>query len=169
MCIAQNLQASCPCRYSIDDGSDVSRSGTAHENAERTANPSQEREKSLSVAMFRSRSQSLESREGSALPESEGLLPKVDVPCSHIYNCALYNFCCLSYQLSIYLSIAWTNVPLREGLVAPDMPSFTGSTSFSRLRVTLASRTRAVGSHSDLAQVLGEYCLASWRCNFPDK
>ena len=111
--------------------------------------------------MFRSRSQSLESREGSALPESEELLPKEDGPCSHICSYALCNFCCLCYQPSIWVNIARTNVPLRKSLVAPDVPSFTGSASFSRFRMTLSSRTGAVGSHSDLAQVLGEFSCAS--------
>lgn len=88
--------------------------GTGHENAERTVNPFRERGKRLSVAKFRSRSQSSESREGSALPESVGLLPKEDGPCSHICNCASCNFYCLCYQPSILLNISRTNITIAE-------------------------------------------------------
>lgn len=97
MCIARSLQASCLCIYSRDDESGASQSGKGYGNAERTANSSQGRGKCLSVAMFRYRSRSSESREGLALPESEELLPE-DGPCNHICSCALCNFCCLYHQ-----------------------------------------------------------------------
>ena len=153
MCIARSLQASYLYIYSIDDESGASQSGKGHENAETTASPFQERGRPLYVAMFRSRSQSSESKAGWARPKCEEILPKEESPCSHIYSCAWCSSCCLCYQPSFKVIIAQTNVPLRKGLVTPDMPSFTSSASFSRFRMTLASRTRAVGGHLVLAQV----------------
>lgn len=98
MYIARNLQVSCLCKYSINDVSGAGQWVRAPENAERTADPFQGKGKRLSVATFRSRSQFLESKEGSALLECEGPLPKEDYPCNHICNYALYNFCYLCYQ-----------------------------------------------------------------------
>ena len=80
----------------------------------------------------------------------------VHVVTSTIMLCAI--LAVLAIRLPFGLNRAGPNVPLRECLVAPDVPSFTGSTPLSRFRVTLPSRTRAVRSHSDLAQVPEEFC-----------
>lgn len=101
MCTAQNPQASCLGTYSINDELGASQQGRGYRNAERTANPSLGKGKRLFVAMFRSRSRSLGSREGWALPKCEETLPKEDDPCSHIYNYAWCNFCCFAVSLRI--------------------------------------------------------------------
>ena len=105
-CIAQNPQVSCLCTYSINDELGATQWRKGHGNAERNANPFQGREKRQSFATPRSRSRFSESTEGSALQEREEVLPKQDYPCSHIYNCALCNFCCLCHQPSITFNIA---------------------------------------------------------------
>ena len=105
-CIAQNLQVSCLCTYSINDELGATQSGKGHGNAERNANPFQGREKRRSFATPRSRSQFSESTEGSAPQKCEEVLPKQDYPCSHIYNCALCNFCYFRYQPSISVNTA---------------------------------------------------------------
>ena len=79
----------------------------------------------------------------------------VHVVTSTIMLCAILAVLAIRLQ---FTHRAGANVPLRECLVAPDVPSFAGSTPLSRFRVTFSSRACAVRSHSDLAQVPEEFC-----------